>query len=287
MSISKDELNQIVSEHNKWLLSNGRRGKRARLEGVVLSHLSLEGIDLRKSELVCVTMRMCSVESAIFNGADIVECNFELCAAHNTLFNNATIERSTFSNCDFTESKFESATLTRSNFVSCDFYTASMRKCLISDCEFVKVNLCGASFRNSSIRRTKLNVTDISCVYFNSAKLSDVCIYDCAIAYSIFTGVKFSKVVMQGVTSESVTGIHRIVSVGFTLHGVRGRQLTVYQLTAKSKPVFNCGCFIGSEKQLRQYISREDRCSARYRNIYRSRLKAIETAITLLKYKHD
>jgi hypothetical protein len=49
--MKKEELDQILKEHEKWLTSNYKEGKRADLSGVNLSGANLFGADLSRADL--------------------------------------------------------------------------------------------------------------------------------------------------------------------------------------------------------------------------------------------
>jgi len=67
--------------------------------------------------------------------------------------------------------------------------------------------------------------------------------------------------------------------VAFKGHGECGRMLTVIRQNEDSAPYFCCGCFRGSEQDLRDYIERGQE------HLKPSRLFALETALTLLNHQ--
>ena len=67
--------------------------------------------------------------------------------------------------------------------------------------------------------------------------------------------------------------------VSFAGHGECGRMLTAYQQTDEQPMQFQCGCFSGTEDELRAYIASHDATLAP------SRLLAIETVKALAAFK--
>ena len=67
--------------------------------------------------------------------------------------------------------------------------------------------------------------------------------------------------------------------VSFAGHGECGRMLTAYQQTDEPPMRFQCGCFSGTEDELRAYIASHDATLAP------SRLLAIETVKALAAFK--
>jgi uncharacterized protein YjbI with pentapeptide repeats len=51
MAMDAKELKHILSEHKKWVKSNGEKGERANLQGADLNGANLQGADLRWANL--------------------------------------------------------------------------------------------------------------------------------------------------------------------------------------------------------------------------------------------
>ena len=67
--MNKKELNQIIQDHELWLESDGREGKRAKLK-----NSNLEGYDLTRSDLRDATFLMTrTFEGIIVEGFSFVE----------------------------------------------------------------------------------------------------------------------------------------------------------------------------------------------------------------------
>ena len=81
---------------------------------------------------------------------------------------------------------------------------------------------------------------------------------------------------LRGADLSGSRGVHRFASVSFTGHGVCGRQLLGVKLKPRSAVVLYCGCFCGSEADLRLYIAED---LERFRL---SRTLALDTVLALL-----
>jgi len=83
--MNQNELNEILKEHQLWLDSAGKKGKRAVLKGVDLTMVYfMEDVDLRKADLEGVNLkgadlRRANLTGANLKGADLEGANLEGC----------------------------------------------------------------------------------------------------------------------------------------------------------------------------------------------------------------
>ena len=74
---------------------------------------------------------------------------------------------------------------------------------------------------------------------------------------------------------------HSWAQVAFMSHGECGRMLTAIQIKKSEGTKFFCGCFTGSENQLRKYIGDGAQ------NLRKTRTLALNTVLTLLAARND
>ena len=117
---------------------------------------------------------------------------------------------------------------------------------------------------------------DLSRAYLSGADLSGA---DLSRAY--LSGAYLSRAYLSGadLSRADLSGAcYAWAQVAFSEHGECGRMLVAFQ-AAEDSPVFQCGCFYGSESDLRTYI--EDGNP----ELKESRLLALECALKLISYR--
>ena len=119
-----------------------------------------------------------------------------------------------------------------------------------------RANLSGASLSGANLSGANLSGADLSMVNLSGADLSRANLYRADLSGADLLGY---------------------AQVSFKEHGECGRMLTVIKQNETSPLYFCCGCFRGSEGELRDYIeSGEDKYKA-------SRTLALETVLTLIR----
>ena len=63
--ITQEQLNELLKQHELWLGTEGKEGKRADLSGMNLNELDFSDRDLRQ-----IILRDCSMENASFDSAE-------------------------------------------------------------------------------------------------------------------------------------------------------------------------------------------------------------------------
>lgn len=159
---------------------------------------------------------------------------------------------SSFQKCVFVNCKFKNCTMPRhihgTTFIRCSFESCKI-DCYLSDSFFA-----ACTIKDSSVRFIQEN-----------SEFKDGDMINCDINFhSSFSFYNYVKSV-------------ETASCSFKLHGERG--ITLYAVKYQDNIYFNCGCFRGDEKALREYIKlgKEE-----YK---KSRTFALETVLNLLNYK--
>ena len=136
-----------------------------------------------------------------------------------------------------------SANLTRANLTSANLTGANLAGANLTRANLTGANLAGANLRGANLRGADLICADLTCADLTCADLAES------------KGIRYASVTWHG-------------------HGERGRMLTGIKIDGGIR--LFCGCFYGTEAELREYIAEG---VEKYRA---SRTKALEFVISCL-----
>jgi hypothetical protein len=128
-------------------------------------------------------------------------------------------------------------------------------------------NLSGAYLRGADLSAAQLSRADLSRAYLSAAQLSGADLSRANLSGANLHAAQLSGADLSGADLSEVRGV-MVAACLWSAHGARGRQLTAVLLPDGLR--FYCGCFNGSEQELRSYIANE---GAQYRE---SRTKALD-----------
>lgn len=89
--ISKEELNEILERHKKWL--NGEDGKQAKLRNTDLQNVCLRKVDLRNADLTDADLRGSDLREADLRYADLYGANLQNTNLNETKLSGANLGR--------------------------------------------------------------------------------------------------------------------------------------------------------------------------------------------------
>lgn len=103
--ITKDDLDRILGEHQLWLESGGKQGKRADLSGAKLNHADLYSAilafaNLKGAELIDINLSWANLKEADLSGANLVWANLRGAILRNAELNEANLQVTDFSDAD-------------------------------------------------------------------------------------------------------------------------------------------------------------------------------------------
>lgn len=138
------------------------------------------------------------------------------------------------------------------------------------DVDLSGAHLSGANLRGSILYDANLSNADLSGADFSSANLRNA-----DFSNADMSDANFSEAILSGADFSGSIGGPSYYSISWIGHGEQGRRL--HAVEQNGELVFSCGCWSGSESDLRQYIKDGD---ADYRA---SRLKALDIILELHK----
>jgi len=128
----------------------------------------------------------------------------------------------------------------RANLSGADLRRADLRRAVLSGADLSEADLSEANLRGAVLSEANLRGADLSGANLSGADLSEADLSEANLRradLSESTGVLFAQVAWTG-------------------HGERGRQLSAVMLAEGLR--FFCGCFQGTEADLRAYIAAGD-----------------------------
>ena len=136
-------------------------------------------------------------------------------------------------------------------------------------------NFTGASLRGINLRGTNLRGTNLTRADLTRADLTGANLTRANLMRANLTGADLTG---ADLTGTDLTGVYPLTyaQVSFSSHGECGRMLTGVQQKGGGPTHFYCGCFFGTEQDLRSYIAEGPD------NLKSSRTLALETVIHLI-----
>jgi hypothetical protein len=116
----------------------------------------------------------------------------------------------------------------------------------------IGIDLRGTDIRGADLRGTSLVGANLSRADLRLADLSRADLRGANLRRANLSGANLSGANFSGAYLEGVVGV-RVAACHWSGHGERGRQLLAVELPEGI--MFYCGCFRGSESDLRKYIS--------------------------------
>ncbi len=138
-----------------------------------------------------------------------------------------------------------------------------------------RANLSRANLSGANLSRANLSGADLSRANLSGANLSGADLYGADLSRANLYGADLSGADLSG-ADLSRANLSGYAQVSFKGHGEIGRMLTAIRQTPESELYFCCGCFRGSESDLRTYIAEGDE---KFRE---SRTLALETVLKLI-----
>lgn len=156
--ISQEELERVLADHKRWLVSKGETGERA----------NLKVADLRKVDLCNAVLDEADLRGANLYKADLREAN--LCEA---LLDEADLREANLREANLCEANLNRTNLSRANLFLADLDEADLRGANLNRAELHEANLHGADLRGADLRGTDLRGADLRGADMLDASLVD------------------------------------------------------------------------------------------------------------------
>lgn len=141
-----------------------------------------------------------------------------------------------------------------------DLSGADLSGALLHEADLSRADLSSASLLRADLLRADLSSADLSNAYLSRAGL----------IFADLSGANLSNADLSG-----SAGGPKYYSISWRGHGERGRRL--HAVEQDGQLIFSCGCFSGTEKELREYIKKDNP------NYAASRVRALEFILEIHK----
>ncbi len=179
----QDEVRAMAAQHQLWLESGGKEGRRAAFRGDRFRRADFSGLFLpeasfRGADLRGVRFRAANLSRVDFAEADLTSVDFSQALLDGASFQRAQLSHANFSNIGGQEADFSQCEGVGTNFNAARLEWAVLREAQLSEADFRQANLTKANLRGASLFRAQCenaNLTQADCrdVNFEHAKLND------------------------------------------------------------------------------------------------------------------
>jgi uncharacterized protein YjbI with pentapeptide repeats len=152
--ISKEDFDDIIARHNKWL-NKEPGGKEADFYGI-----SLSGLDLSNYQFVKVNFRYSICWQTKFTNAYFKKCNFYKSNIYGADFTNACFYEVNCKRASMSSSDFTGAKIRHSKFKEANLQCVLFRNTLMSSCDCTDASFYNANITKSRFLRTKTDNAD-------------------------------------------------------------------------------------------------------------------------------
>jgi len=152
--MNPNEIKKILNEHELWLTSDKKEGKRADLQGAKLRGANLQEANLGKANLVQADLRQADLQGGYFRGAD---------------FRGANLQEANLIKADLrgTESK-------NINLQGANLYRANLRGANLEEANLREVNFEEANLRETYLDKAILEKANLTSIIINKATASNL-----------------------------------------------------------------------------------------------------------------
>ena len=180
--INGRSLNDILDLHELFLISNGKEGERANLEGVNLEDVNLEGVNLKRANLtdanlIGANLKYANLEDddligACLEGVNLRHANLKDACLYNACLKDGNLDCANLIGANLKYANLEDADLVGANLKCACLYNA----CLIGACLY---NACleDANLEDANLEEANLEGANLFRAYLVGANLENV-IYD-------------------------------------------------------------------------------------------------------------
>jgi uncharacterized protein YjbI with pentapeptide repeats len=145
--ITKADLDHILAEHKKWLISTGNEGQRASL-----AEADLAGVNLNSANLPRADLHKAKLRGADLSGADLSRANLGDADLREANLSGAYLFKADLSGADLKDANLKDAILSKAILKDADLSGADLGLAGLSWADLRKSNLKEANLRKSKLR---------------------------------------------------------------------------------------------------------------------------------------
>jgi len=180
--ISPERLAGILEEHQKWLESEGKEGRkadlsRADLRGVDLANRDMTEADFQEANLQSANLRHGDLYGANLQGADLRGAHLDEARLANAHFQKANLaeahlQRANIVGANLQEASLYQAHVERAILWATDLRGANLKECNLQDADCFTANLTQADLTGTNLEGAKLGYANLRNANMQNAKLN-------------------------------------------------------------------------------------------------------------------
>jgi uncharacterized protein YjbI with pentapeptide repeats len=159
--ITKQDIEKILADHQKWLETNGTDGAQINLKKADLSKALLTSANLQKARFDECVFNEAYLWSANFSSAHVIDTNFNKAYLAATKFWNTFLYDVNFTNAYLWYSKFSAGSTIRANFTNANIAYANLNKTYLTETNFTGANLSNTDLSEATLSGTILSGADL------------------------------------------------------------------------------------------------------------------------------
>ncbi len=191
--ITPEELESILSEHEKWLESDGKIGVQADLMGRDLGHANFKKADLRHADLSGTILFKANLKGALLTGARLQGADLYIANLQEANLQEANLQEANLIEANLHEANLIDAYLEEANLDTADLSMADL-----SDAYLAEANLTSACLVEAKLNDADLTNSTLIGVDLSNADLSGVCLDDAVTNRWIIKDVKCTHIFRKG-----------------------------------------------------------------------------------------
>ena len=181
--ITKKELKTILEQHELWLVSNEKEGKRADLYGANLTCADLSGANLSRAYLRCANLTCAKLSGTNLTNADLTSAN---------------LTGANLSRADLTDANLTGANLTGANLRFSDLTGANLTGAILRHANLSYANLTGADLTRAHLNFADLTSANLTRAHLNFADLTSANLTGAYLTSANLSGADFTGADLTG-----------------------------------------------------------------------------------------
>lgn len=168
------KLQTILTEHKKWLDSDGKVGIQADLQEANLSKANLEGVDLRKANLKRADLSYSNLLMSDLKEASLIQANIRGGNLGNTILDGAILDGAILAGADLGGSILKNASLKKVNLRGANVERVNLSGANLEGADLERADLKNSDLRLSNFCRSNLAHVDFNDAVFDATNLKEI-----------------------------------------------------------------------------------------------------------------
>jgi len=175
--MNQAELNKILNEHELWLRTNGKKGRRANLGGSDLKEIVLYNAELTKAclcrtnlkgaylayaNLEAADLSGANLQDAILEGANLSSANLESVNLRYANLEGVDLTGANLQNANLREAELDEAILVNANLQGANLEKTNLFSAVMDDANLTEANLKNSIFKFASLEGACFDGADFS-----------------------------------------------------------------------------------------------------------------------------